>query len=92
MDSLFYSVFGNMLEHIENNPNEEYFYTVKEIKDILHSRGGNVNTSRILEYVDRLHTYESNMKVHKASKAELDSFYKEALLDLRPILANLKRL
>lgn len=63
---------------------------MQELEDILHARGGNERTSRILQYTKALKDFESNMKSKGASSEQLNSFYQEALKELYPVLANVR--
>ena len=86
----FIGIFGTMLDFRKQHSKEEYLYTMQELEDILHARGGNERTSRILQYTKALKDFESNMKSKGASKEQLNSFYQEALRELYPILANVR--
>lgn len=82
--------FGTMLDFRKQHSKEEYLYTIQELEDILHARGGNERTSRILQYTKALRDFESNMKSKGASEMQLQSFYQEALKELYPVLANIR--
>ena len=90
MTDPFLETFGAMLLSKSQHSKEEYLYTMQELEDILHSRGGNSRTSRILQYTKALKDFESNMKSKGASSEQLNSFYREALKELYPVLANIR--
>lgn len=90
MDSLFYHIFGNMHQHMKNNPDVEYRYLIKDIKNILTSRGGNIESSDVLKYIDKLERFENNMKHNGASREDMLNFYREASSDLYPLQARLR--
>lgn len=78
----FIETFGTMLDFRKQHSKEEYLYSIQELENILHARGGNERTSRILQYTKALKDFESNMKSKGASKEQLNSFYREALKEL----------
>lgn len=86
----FIETFGTMLDFRKQHSKEEYFCTIQELENILHARGGNLRTSRILQYTKALKNFESNMKSKGASKEQLNNFYQEALKELYPIIANVR--
>ena len=86
----FIDIFGTMLDFRKQHSKEEYLYSIQELEDILHARGGNERTSRILQYTKALKVFESNMKSKGASSEQLNSFYQEALKELYPVLANIR--
>lgn len=90
MTDPFMETFGAMLLSKLQHSKEEYFYTIQELENILHARGGNPRTSRILQYTKALKDFESNMKSKGASSEQLNSFYQEALKELYPVLANVR--
>lgn len=90
MTDPFTDIFGTMLLSKFQHSKEEYFYTIQDLENVLHARGGNTRTSRILQYTKALKDFESNMKSKGASKEQLNSFYREALRELYPILANVR--
>lgn len=90
MTDPFLETFGTMLDFRKQHSKEEYLYSIQELEDILHARGGNERTSRILQYTKALKVFESNMKSKGASSEQLNSFYQEALKELYPVLANIR--
>ena len=90
MTDPFTDIFGGMLLSKLQHSKEEYFFTIQELENILHARGGNIRTSRILQYTKALKDFESNMKSKGASSEQLNSFYREALKELYPVLANVR--
>lgn len=90
MDNLYQAIFGNMLKYRNEHPDKEYFHLVQDIESIIYARGGNVNTSSILQHIQKLKAFEQNMKTKGASKEQLYAFYKEALKDLYPLQAKLR--
>lgn len=90
MTDPFLETFGTMLDFRKQHSKEEYLYSIQELEDILHARGGNERTSRILQYTKALKDFESNMKSKGASSEQLNSFYQEALKELYPVLANIR--
>ena len=75
---------------MKNNPDVEYRYLIKDIKDILTSRGGNIESSDVLKYIDRLERFENNMKHNGAGREDMLNFYSEANSDLYPLQARLR--
>lgn len=90
MGDPFMDTFGNMLTFRNQHAEQEYLHTVKEIEDIIHSRNGNPRTSKVLQYTDALRKYHSNMKLHGATKEQLNAFYKDALNELYPLAAKVR--
>lgn len=90
MGDPFMDTFGNMLTFRNHHAEQEYLHTVKEIEDIIHSRNGNPRTSKVLQYTDALRKYHSNMKLHGATKEQLNAFYKDALNELYPLAAKVR--
>ena len=90
MSDPYSEVFGSMLEFRKQHAEQKYLYTVREIEDIIHSRNGNPRTSKVLQYTDALRKYHSNMKLHGATKEQLNAFYKDALNELYPLAAKVR--
>lgn len=86
----FNEVFGAMLQHQNEHSDEEYFAIIDSIRNILHQRGGSIETSNVLKHLEDLESYRRNMTLQGATKEQLDSFYKEALSDLYPLEANIR--
>ncbi len=86
----FDEIFGAMLQHQHEHSDEEYFAIIDSIRNILHQRGGSIETSNVLKHIEALESYRRNMLLQGAIKEQLDSFYKEALSDLYPLEANIR--
>ena len=86
----FDEIFGAMLQHQHEHSDEEYFAIIDSIRNILHQRGGSIETSNVLKHLEDLESYRRNIKLQGATKEQLDSFYKEALSDLYPLEANIR--
>ena len=90
MGNPFDEIFGAMMRHKSEHSDEEYFAILNSIKDILHQRGGSIETSNVLKHLEDLESYRRNMVLQGATSGQLDSFYKEALSDLYPLEANIR--
>lgn len=86
----FEEIFGAMLQHQHEHSDEEYFAILDSIRNTLHQRGGSIETSNVLKYLEALESYRRNMLLQGATNEQLDSFYKEALSDLYPLEANIR--
>ena len=86
----FDEIFGAMISHRNEHSDEEYFAILNSIKDILHLRGGTLETSDVLKHIEALESYRRNMLLQGATSGQLDAFYKEALSDLYPLERNVR--
>lgn len=86
----FDEIFGAMVKFQHEHSDEEYFAILDSIRNILHQRGGSIETSNVLKHLEDLESYRRNMTLQGATKEQLDAFYKEALSDLYPLEANIR--